>query len=81
MERLIRGKHSRLLQKSVNYDRKKYNSTGPMGEANALAYFASPSVTKNKKSFITLNSRRVVGPRLPGTNVIKLFTAVGFDFL
>jgi hypothetical protein len=81
MERLAKDKHSGVLQKSENYDRKKFNCTGPMGEANALAYFASHLVTKKKKSFITSNSRRVVGPRLPGTNVIKLFTAVGFDFL
>ncbi len=31
MERLAKGKHSSLLQKSVNYDRKKFYSTDPLG--------------------------------------------------
>jgi hypothetical protein len=29
LERLNKDKHSSILRKSVNYDRKKFNSTGP----------------------------------------------------
>ncbi len=32
--RLARDKHSSLLQKSVNYDRKKFYSTGPWGQSH-----------------------------------------------
>ncbi len=31
LERLARDKHSRLLRNSVNYDSKKFYSTGPWG--------------------------------------------------
>ncbi len=39
---------------------------------NPLAYLPGASVTKEKKCFV---------PLTPGTNVIKLFTAVSFKFL
>ncbi len=36
LERFTREKHSSLLQKSVNYGRKKFYSTGPRGELRSL---------------------------------------------
>jgi hypothetical protein len=36
LERLAKVKHSSLLQKSVNYGRKKFFSTGPWAEFSTL---------------------------------------------
>jgi hypothetical protein len=52
LERLARGKHSSLLQKSVNYGCKKFYSTGPCllncvvgddGKKTGVIIFISPS--------------------------------------
>jgi len=34
LEALFSGKHSSLLQSSINYDRKMFYSTGPQGDLN-----------------------------------------------
>ena len=49
LERLARDKHSSLLQKSVNYDRKKLYITGP-GE-NIMRCTKKPNILSNIKPF------------------------------
>jgi hypothetical protein len=58
MERLPRGKHPSLLQKSINYSRKKFYSRGSRPVKNTPAYFAHSSVKKKKSFFYSSDTKK-----------------------
>ncbi len=79
MERLAKDKHSSLLRKSVNYVRKKFYSTGPRGVIHDLNICLIQANEFNRKCQV-IGCKGSEADRAPGANVIKLFTAVRYDF-
>jgi hypothetical protein len=70
LERLARDKHFSILQKTINYGRKKFNSTSPKGE-EIESYDAVPRTTTPSTPSGTT--------RTTGVNVTKLFSFVADD--
>jgi hypothetical protein len=76
--RLARDEHSGLLQKSINYDNKKFCITGPRLATNKHSSLYGTFITyeENKVLLILLMTKKSAFITLtPVVNVIKLFSS------